>query len=287
MKKSVFFISHVTEEAELALTIQEWIESTFSPTCRVFVSASARDLPPGSAWLDEIRGALAESAALFVICSNSSISRPWINFEAGCGWIRGVPVIPLCHSGVTRDSLPQPLSSFQSLELASPNCCEELLKAAAHHLEHVGPLPRIDMQLMRSEIDDALQKIQASRLAATAVVRGPSEENEGFDTLAISTSEVLLVEDFITKIVETSSRRTKYSWRITARNVSLQKTGFSAKVVFQDSEGFKIDDRVCLHESPLSPGEVGQITETKILDNQQAAKVGRLHAILSKYSSQP
>jgi hypothetical protein len=38
---------------------------------------------------------------LLAVCSNESVSMPWINYEAGGARARDVVVIPLCHSGMT------------------------------------------------------------------------------------------------------------------------------------------------------------------------------------------
>src|ERR1044072_1906616 len=106
------FLSHISEEAPLAKVLKEWIESTFAGQCEVFVSSDKSSNPPGSRWLDLIDSALTDSKAFIVLCSPSSLRRPWINFETGCGWIKRVPVIPLCHSGQKSGQLPMPISLF-------------------------------------------------------------------------------------------------------------------------------------------------------------------------------
>jgi hypothetical protein len=52
------FISHISEEASLALVLKDWIESSFAGQCQVFVSSDKDDIPAGSRWLDEIDKAL-------------------------------------------------------------------------------------------------------------------------------------------------------------------------------------------------------------------------------------
>ncbi|HYR02507.1 MAG TPA: toll/interleukin-1 receptor domain-containing protein, partial [Syntrophobacteria bacterium] len=82
------FISHISEEAPLAHVLKDWIESSFAGQCDVFVSSDKDDIPAGSKWLEEIESALGSASALIVLCSPSSLSRPWISFETGCGWIK-------------------------------------------------------------------------------------------------------------------------------------------------------------------------------------------------------
>ena len=84
----IIFISHITEEATLALTLKEWIESTFLGEISVFVSTGPEDITAGNQWFNTIENALDDTKVLLVLCSKESIVRPWINFEAGAGWIK-------------------------------------------------------------------------------------------------------------------------------------------------------------------------------------------------------
>ena len=129
------FVSHITEEAPIALAIKEWVESTFAGQCDVFVSSDRQDLPPGSQWLAGIDSALNDARALIVICSPSSIARLWVNFETGCAWIKRLPILPVCHSGQRKSELPPPLSLFQALEIDAEDFVRTFLSGLAGHLE--------------------------------------------------------------------------------------------------------------------------------------------------------
>lgn len=145
------FISHISEESNLALVLKEWIESSFAGQCDVFVSSNKDDIPPGSKWLDEIDKALGNAVAFIVLCSPVSLARPWINFETGCGWIKGVPIIPICHSGQKKSTLPPPISMFQSLEVEDERFVSDLLAGIAKHLGF-PKIPRIDQNSMKQEL---------------------------------------------------------------------------------------------------------------------------------------
>jgi len=54
--------------------------------------------------------ALNKAHIHIVLASPDSVERKWINFEAGAAHVRGIPIIPLCHSGLTPAQLPVPLS---------------------------------------------------------------------------------------------------------------------------------------------------------------------------------
>jgi hypothetical protein len=114
MEKPIVFISHITEEKAVATALKALVEASFLSMIDVFVSSDPASIPLGQKWLDNITFGLKRCAVAIVIASPESVRRPWINFEAGAGWIRDIPVIPLCHSGMTPARLPQPLGTLQA-----------------------------------------------------------------------------------------------------------------------------------------------------------------------------
>jgi hypothetical protein len=111
------FISHISEEAPVAASLKAALEQDFLGIIDVFVSSDGESIAAGEDWLRSIDEALRNSALLITLCSPASIRRPWINFEAGATWILKVPIIPLCHAGLTPHDLPMPLSLRQGLSL--------------------------------------------------------------------------------------------------------------------------------------------------------------------------
>ena len=114
MQKPLVFISHITEEKEIAKALKCLVESTFLDMMDVFVSSDPTSIKLGRKWLDEITHALKTCAVEIILSSPESVIQPWINFEGGSGWIRDIPVIPLCHSGMVPAKLPAPLSALQA-----------------------------------------------------------------------------------------------------------------------------------------------------------------------------
>ena len=153
------FISHITSEAPLASVLKKWIEVTFHQRVKVFVSSEDDSIPPGQEWFREIGDSLSSTKVLLAICSNDSVDKRWINFEAGAGWIRGIPVIPICHSGMTVGGLPQPLSNLQALDVEKDGFARRLMAAVAKELglADISPLP--DHQEMEAEVQAALSQI--------------------------------------------------------------------------------------------------------------------------------
>lgn len=159
--QKVIFISHIHEEASLARVLKGWIESTFLGQCDVFVSSDNDDIPAGSQWMDEVEKSLLNAVGLIVLCSNNSLSRPWINFETGCGWIKKVPIVPICHSGLVKDNLPQPFSKLQALNLDDPSFIDNLFSSLTKYLGYTMT-PSVDSSAMRKELGEALGKITPS-----------------------------------------------------------------------------------------------------------------------------
>jgi hypothetical protein len=185
------FISHISEEAPLAHVLKDWIESSFAGQCDVFVSSDKDDIPAGSKWLEEIESALESASALIVLCSPSSLARSWISFETGCGWIKHVPIIPICHSGQKKASLPPPLSMLQALELDDQDFVYNLLSSLAKHLGF-GKVPRIDQAAMRSQLTEAAGHAVADR-TPPASEREPGNTQELLDEMGWRLGELVRV----------------------------------------------------------------------------------------------
>jgi len=148
------FLSHISEESRLSEILKEWIESTFSGQCNVFVSSSKDDISAGEKWLDQIDTALKSAKIALVLCSLKSLNRPWINFETGCAWSRKIHIIPICHSSLKKEKLPQPLAQFQALEIENKEFSKLLIGGIAKIL-NFNKLPRISYDHMTKEIKEA------------------------------------------------------------------------------------------------------------------------------------
>jgi len=107
------FISHISEERVLASFLQARIQRNFLKAVNVFVSSDGTSILAGADWLQSLRIALDQSALVIVLCSTASIKQPWVNFEAGAAWLKKLPIVPLCHSGLEPGQLPMPLSLLQ------------------------------------------------------------------------------------------------------------------------------------------------------------------------------
>lgn len=109
MAKTRVFISRISAETALAQALKERLRRDFRGLLDIFVSSDQTTIRAGSKWLDEVDKALKGADVQIVLASRESVGRPWVNFEAGAVWLRGIPVIPVCRSGMTPEALPVPL----------------------------------------------------------------------------------------------------------------------------------------------------------------------------------
>ena len=148
--KPLVFISHITEEAEVAKALKGLIEPHFLGLLEVFVSSDGESIKMGQKWLDTVAAASKRCALQIVVCSPKSVTRPWVNFEAGAAWIRDVPVIPLCHSGMTPSQLPIPLSLLQAATLADVAGMNLVIPVLAQALS--ATTPKVDLTAFAERI---------------------------------------------------------------------------------------------------------------------------------------
>lgn len=186
------YVSHIMEETALALSLQDWIESSFGGQCDVFLSCDKNEIPAGTEWLDQTEAVFSETILLIVLCSPSSVARPWITFETGCGWIKRVPILSLCHSRQNREELPLPFSRFPSLELEQPAFANDLLEVLAGRLGFKRA-PRIDQALMQRELLNAASSAVVAAIAqgSARVTNLPQEALDILRHLVRSTDPVL------------------------------------------------------------------------------------------------
>lgn len=129
--KPTVFISHIHSEANIAIWLKETISKALLGGINFFVSSDRVAIVGGDRWLNKIEEALKEAPIVLVLCSEQSIYRPWINFEAGGAWIAGKRVVPICHAGMLPSDLPEPIKSLQAYSLTNPIDLKDLTKLLA------------------------------------------------------------------------------------------------------------------------------------------------------------
>jgi hypothetical protein len=135
MDKPNVFISHISEEAQLAELFKTQIKQDFLGMIDIFVSSDVMSISVGSKWLNEVDAALKSAKVELIICSEDSVRRPWVNFEAGAAWVKGIPIVPVCHTGLRPVDLPLPLNLLQGIEATDTNGLDRLYKLLAKQLD--------------------------------------------------------------------------------------------------------------------------------------------------------
>lgn len=125
-EKPIIFVSHAAADTDIATRFKGDVEKSFLGLCKLFVSSNLDSLQGGREWMQEIKQNLSEAKIFIGLLSPTALSRPWIYTEFGAGWIRNIPTISICHSGLDKGQLPVPLSHFQALNLTDKVHLEHL-----------------------------------------------------------------------------------------------------------------------------------------------------------------
>lgn len=115
MAKKKIFISHIGEESEIAQALKDKILAFTNKGVEVFVSSDSESIGLGRDWEDIVKDEIRQCDMMLVIVSKNSLNRPWISFETGAAWVRGIAPIPICHGGIEKGALPKPFSILQSV----------------------------------------------------------------------------------------------------------------------------------------------------------------------------
>lgn len=129
------FVSHPHPDELLAKELRSIILEAFGNSVTVFVSSDIANLPAGATWREELRRQLSTSKLLVVLCSPDFVENNWLHFEVGGAWALGLPVIPVCHSGMQTSKLPSQFSAFNALQVTDAQFSAKLLQSIAQHCD--------------------------------------------------------------------------------------------------------------------------------------------------------
>jgi hypothetical protein len=132
--RAPIFISHISGEADMAALLRQVVDEDVPGRVDFFTSTDVGCISTGADWLKAITKAIDRARAVIVLCSRDSVHKPWVQFELGAAWMKGVPIIPVCHSGLKVDALQEPLSRLQGLELGSELGLERLFQGISKAL---------------------------------------------------------------------------------------------------------------------------------------------------------
>lgn len=164
MSKPTIFISHINEEKEIANALKQFLDKKFLKGADIFVSSHEESLKLGDDWFDVIKKSLKDCQLMILLCSPISITRQWLNFEAGAGWVKDIPVIPLCHSGMEPEKLPVPINRFQGSMLNNVDDAKKLFARIADILKM--ETPEIGKEEFFTTITNFENKVKESSLVS-------------------------------------------------------------------------------------------------------------------------
>ena len=171
MPRTRVFVSHISSEAALAQALKQRLQRDFLGMLDIFVSSDQSTIGAGTKWLEEVDKGLKRADMQIVLASKESVGRPWVNFEAGAAWVRGIPVVPVCHSGLQPTDLPVPLSMLQGTALGDPAGLRKLYAAIAAQLG--ADCPAIDFGALAAELM-AVEAQHGAVRQAMGVIRDPA-----------------------------------------------------------------------------------------------------------------
>ncbi len=150
-KQLHIFISHITEEEDLARKLKECLETDFSGLVYPFLSSKGLEL--GKEWFAGILDNLRKTDVLLLMCSPKSIEAPWLHFEAGAIFLQDKPVVPICYGGLMLKDLPHQFGRMQAINLDKPELIKDLYNEVAKKLPPFFKLPQsIDYQAISREL---------------------------------------------------------------------------------------------------------------------------------------
>ena len=182
------FISHGADETDIAQWLKAQLTRDFPGALDIYASSDRETVSAGERWLDRLGKALKAVDLQILVLSRETIGRPWINFEAGAAWLRGIPVVPVCHSGLAIEDLRPPLSMREAIVLTDPAGLAKLYDAVAGTLGLNTPTEDFtalaaearDLEVKHDRTTTTFQVIEKPRVLCAASP-GYATPTSGFD----------------------------------------------------------------------------------------------------------
>lgn len=231
MNKPLVFLSHISEEAELANLIKERIERDYLGMVRVFVSSDQASITVGGRWMTDVSAALLDARILLVLCSRRSVGQPWINSESGAGWIKEIPVVPICHTGLKAADLPIPLNLLRGIIASDMADWRRVYSLLAEQLGSHAPEP--------SDFEEFLNQIREFEQSYTELLAG---EDSKLARLRYRAGYYLA--SMVREALHAATRLHGFNWWLQADDPErffLHSTRLSDNVSFAPSVNVEID----------------------------------------------
>lgn len=166
IKQDSVFISHIADEAPVALKLKEQLQDVLGDDLLVFVSSDYESIKSGEEWYRRIVDTIASSKVVIVLISKESVARPWINFEAGVGIGSKGKVFPITIRGFRLGDLRPPLQALHARDIHDPNSVVAIIRDVGEAVQ------RPPIQFDSAEFVDTLKEIE-KRLSYKGIILRP------------------------------------------------------------------------------------------------------------------
>ena len=139
MHKPIIFISHIHEDAQIALSLKRFLDEAFLGLFTIFVSSDGASIRAGENWSSSIEDALSRAELVLALISEQAKDRRWIYFECGGAYFARKRVIPICCRRFSIAELSPPLSWLQAIDGANVKSVERLFRDIASAFDLHAP----------------------------------------------------------------------------------------------------------------------------------------------------
>lgn len=129
--RKIVFLSHASEDRDLAAAIQTSIEEAFPDAFHIFNAFRGNSIALSDEWRPALRRAVGESSLFLVLLTRNSITKPWIYWETGGAYHRSIPIIPVVGPGCDVRNLPEQLREIEAVSVHEQGGLRRLLDRLA------------------------------------------------------------------------------------------------------------------------------------------------------------
>lgn len=138
--KPTIFLSHSSSDGPMLGHLKDLLHKRTGGVYDIFLSSDGTSIPFGRNWSKEVEDGLERARLMFVFLTEASMDSPWIYFESGFAYAKGVQVVPIGLGDVDLGKVQAPLSLLQGFNLADATGLNNLLAIANGVFDHAHAL---------------------------------------------------------------------------------------------------------------------------------------------------
>jgi len=161
-KKYNVFISHTSEDKEIAREIYSFIKEEFKGKIIPFLASD--DIQSGDLWRDKIKDNLANGDALISLMTANSKDKPWIYIEWSAFWMENKNIHILLSDDFNVNDLISPLKDYQYVKMTNIDAINgflQRLSTAANY--RPAPYDKSEDLIVRIKDGVSRQRIESEK----------------------------------------------------------------------------------------------------------------------------